>query len=302
MVKVAICYTKDNKSGNGICDAFARGVAANGDTPVRIKNLVELDSMEGCDVSFQVCEHPDFAWLKADGFRASSQKKSKELGIPRIVADAGFVKHERANYKKKFGIGTHYSVGLNGVKNHAEFFNQNSPSKRWKKLKIEMMPWQTNDEGHILVLGQNNKGIGTTNIRKINPDPEKWFRHEIEKLKSFGKPIVFRPHPTEKHRRFIDDKSGMGVNISQYSNLENDLKDCFAVFSPTSNAAVDAIIRGVPVITNDSLSIVREVASPSIEDIRRPDRTQWAYNLAYAQWNISEMNIGVCWKHIKQNL
>ena len=31
------------------------------------------------------------------------------------------------------------------------------------------------------------------------------------------------------------------------------------------------------------------------------DRTQWAYDLAYAQWNLEEMKLGMPWKHLRNS-
>ena len=59
-MKVAVCYTKDNASGHAICNHFLEGVIANGDEAVPVYSVNDLSALEHCDVSFQVCEYPDF--------------------------------------------------------------------------------------------------------------------------------------------------------------------------------------------------------------------------------------------------
>ena len=303
-MKVAVCYTKDNESGHAICNDFLSGVVANGDEAIPVYDVKDIEALESCDVSFQVCEYPDFMKPSHKGeLRWRVQKKQKELGKRRIIADAGVIGHERKHSEKQFGASTYYSIGFDSVKGNANFYNQNSPDTRWKKLKIELKPWRTEGD-HILVLGQNLKGIGTTNIRKTHSNPERWFAEEIQKIiSSTNRNVIFRPHPLEKKRRYRDDKSGFGAEISTNLHLENDLKNCWCVFSGTSNAAIDAVINGIPVVCNDTLSMAYDVSSHVFsENLEMPNRTQWAHDLAYSQWSLLEMRLGVCWKHLREKV
>ena len=304
-MKVAVCYTKDNASGHAICNHFLEGVIANGDEAVPVYSVNDLSALEHCDVSFQVCEYPDFLTPSSKAeLRWRVQEKQKQLGKRRIIADAGFVGHERKHGEKQFGASTYYSIGFDSVKGHANFYNQNSPNTRWDKLKVELKPWRTEGD-HILVLGQNLKGVGTTNMRKTHPHPEHWFIEKVQELALLtNRKIVLRPHPLEKKRRYKDDKNGLGcAEVSTNSKLSNDLKNCWCVFTGTSNAAVDAIVNGIPVICNDTLSVVYDVSSRRLSgNLEMPNRTQWACNLAYAQWSLLEMSLGLCWKHLREKV
>ena len=182
-------------------------------------DVKDIEALESCDISFQVCEYPDFMKPSHKGeLRWRVQKKQKELGKRRIIADAGFIYHERKNYKKQFGDNTYYSIGFDSVKGNANFYNQNSPDTRWKKLKIELKPWRTEGD-HILVLGQNLKGIGTTNIRKTHPNPEHWFAEEIQKIiSSTNRSVIFRPHPLERREDTEMTKVDLGQKSVQIHN------------------------------------------------------------------------------------
>ena len=101
-MRVAVCYTKDNESGHAICNHFLEGVIANGDEAIPVYDVKDIEALESCDISFQVCEYPDFMKPSHKGeLRWRVQKKQKELGKRRIIADAGFIYHERKNYKKQ---------------------------------------------------------------------------------------------------------------------------------------------------------------------------------------------------------
>jgi len=302
-MRVAVCYTKDNESGHAICDHFLQGVIENGDEAIPVYRAEELGVLESCDISFQVCEYPEFLTPNSKAeLRWGVQEKQKELGKRRIVADAGFVHHERENHRKQFSASTYYSIGFDSVKGHANFYNQNSPNRRWEKLDVKLKPWRTEGD-HILVLGQNLKGIGTTNIRKTHPNPELWFAEKIQKIiSSTDRTVIFRPHPLERKKRYRDDKSGFGAEISTNLKIENDLKNCWCVFSGTSNAAIDAIINGIPVVCDDRLSMTYDVSSRVFENLKTPDRTQWAYDLAYSQWSLLEMSLGLCWRYLRDKV
>ncbi len=68
-----------------------------------------------------------------------------------------------------------------------------------------------------------------------------------------------------------------------------------------SIAAVEAVIGGVPCVVH-GISAAKPMASPSVDDLRTPDRAMWANSLAYGQFLISEMERGIAWKILKQYL
>ena len=87
--------------------------------------------------------------------------------------------------------------------------------------------------------------------------------------------------------------------------MEDDLSNCWCAVARTTNGAVDAIINGVPGFTPDQACMAYCVASHQllkVENPVTPDRTQWAKNLAYAQWSIEDMNPGLPWKYLRRFL
>lgn len=64
----------------------------------------------------------------------------------------------------------------------------------------------------------------------------------------------------------------------------------------TSTALIDAVLAGVPIVCSD-----KHIAAPvagTFEAPFRGDRTQWAHDLAYCQWNHDEIKQGEAWGHI----
>lgn len=83
--------------------------------------------------------------------------------------------------------------------------------------------------------------------------------------------------------------------------LEADLADCWALVTYTSNAAVEAVLAGVPVFCEAACAAARMGLDDlaRIEKPRRPrGRRQWACNLAANQWTLDEIASGRCWKEI----
>jgi hypothetical protein len=65
-----------------------------------------------------------------------------------------------------------------------------------------------------------------------------------------------------------------------------------------SNSAVDAVLAGVPAYVEDEGGMAFDVASHTVGEIHRPDRAQWAHDLAYCQWTVDEMASGATWEHL----
>jgi hypothetical protein len=83
--------------------------------------------------------------------------------------------------------------------------------------------------------------------------------------------------------------------------IEEDLKGAHAIVTFNSNAAVDAVIAGIPAFAMDQGSMAWDVTEHDLARIEqpiRPDRDQWAAELAYTQWTQDEMARGWAWHHL----
>lgn len=154
---------------------------------------------------------------------------------------------------------------------------------RWDSLGIEIAPWRESGE-HILVCGQ--RGIGSRTMAS----PADWHNTMLRKLRGITRrPIVVRQHPGNNP----DPKR---------PSLEAQLQDCWAVVVWSSTSGVQALIRGIPVFYDAPHFICAGAASREIQQIDAPpclDRLQALRRMAWAQWNLSEIQAGTPFRHLQ---
>ena len=138
-MKVAICYTK--RRTDEIMESFTKGVVSSGDHVELIKSKSDLHKLERCDVSFQIaevtryeslCYHSDPHGMAEEGYmRVAIKNKMIELGRQRVMLDCGILDDDRNRDPNE----RYYSIGVDGIKRGANFYNENSPNDRFKKRK-----------------------------------------------------------------------------------------------------------------------------------------------------------------------
>jgi hypothetical protein len=286
MVTVGVCYTKNSHNAIAACDSFAEGVEAVGDSAVKVLNHSNLGILRKCEVSVQVCDYNKHC---GKDFRFFLNKATAITGTRRIIIDTGFIKNKRGDDND---LDRYMQVGFDGIKRNAKGYTKNSPSDRWEQLGIELKPWKEGGE-YVLIMGQHEIGISTQHV-----DIVKWWEDTIYSIGLVlpEMPIKFRPHPNQKV--FPKGK----YELTQGTTIEEDLEHAYCTVARTTNGAVDSIINGVPVYTPDKACMAYDVANTSIlrlENLEYPDRQQWANELAYSQWTISEMKQGLPWKHLR---
>lgn len=86
--------------------------------------------------------------------------------------------------------------------------------------------------------------------------------------------------------------------------LAADLRDCWAVVTFTSNAAVEAILAGVPAFCTAACAGLT-MGSANLQEIETPlmpeGRLAWASRLANNQWTLAEMQAGMLWSALRGN-
>lgn len=81
-------------------------------------------------------------------------------------------------------------------------------------------------------------------------------------------------------------------------------KSAHMLVTYNSIAAVEAVMRGVPVMTFGE-SAAQAFSSPSVEQPFMPDkaeRERWAHSLAYGQFTLKEMQDGIAWQTLRAYL
>lgn len=157
-------------------------------------------------------------------------------------------------------------------------------SCRWGMLKWTIKPWRK-DGSHILVCPPGELYGEIWGI-----DVVKWKQETLETLSR----VTDRPiHVRERAVRSDLSKPFLGA-----------LAGAWALVTDTSNAAVEAVVEGVPVFCTAKCAAFR-MGLPDVSRIEDPimpdDREQWAWNLGANQWNIEEMADGTCWRELNEH-
>jgi hypothetical protein len=80
-------------------------------------------------------------------------------------------------------------------------------------------------------------------------------------------------------------------------NFDQSVESAWCVINYNSNPAVSAVLQGVPVFV-DSSSMAATVGNTDLAQIEnplRPDRQQWAWDLAHTEWTVDEIALGQPW-------
>lgn len=186
----------------------------------------------------------------------------------------------------------YHKVSVNG-RHPTEYFQQHKHSAdRSGVFGLHAAPW-SRAGGHILLAGMGPKGS-----RAEGFSPLAWERRALAMIRQYtDRPIIYRPKPNwENPLPFADV-----ITAPKDQPLMQALAGCHAVVAHHSNAAVEALVAGVPAFVVEGIALPMGSADlSSIEKPRYPTgRPQWLADAAYAQWSVTEMASGAAWRHLK---
>ena len=212
-------------------------------------------------------------------------------------------------------VNDYYRVGVNGFLNNQGSFTPNklnySNDRLLNKLKLSWDGWKQNSQGHILMLLQLP---GDASLR--GPDIYNWLNTCIGDIREqTNKKIVIRPHPLSPMREtdlffktvtelYMEGIKNIEVSDPSIKSLKEDLNGAYCSVTFTSGSAVDSIMAGIPTVATDpgnfawdiSTNFCDEINNVLLEDPKTVQ--QWLSNLAYYQWDTTEIKSGAVWKHI----
>lgn len=275
-LKVTVFVPEYSSKQRNVLRAFAHGVPHS-----RVRSL--SDSYTKCDIAVV------FGLVKKS-YKETWQKKKiidKHQDRSLIVIDSAFVNR-----------GVYYNVGFGGINGNADFRNEGVKNDRWLGLSVRSKPWRQNDGGNIVVCGQVPWDTAVQNT-----DHAEWCRDTVAYYNKLGLRVLFRPHPriADKWQHYYGD---VRANMIDTGPLENTLMHAKCMVTWNSNSAVDAAIRGVPVIAMNSGSGAYDIASYKLSHynkLRCPSRRQWLAGIGYSQWTLDEMRAGLPWKHLMRD-
>ena len=158
-----------------------------------------------------------------------------------------------------------------------------------KRLDTEFKGWQSGE--HILVCPSSP--TVTSYINDISQ--EEWIKQTTDKIqKCTDRPIRLRNKPRPGNEWWNTD-------------IKDNLKGAHCLVTNMSLAAVDAIISGVPCIT-DKKKVANFVSSQDMSKINlpfKPDNNKinkWMNMLSYNQFTIKEIEDGIAFKVLQEQI
>lgn len=229
--------------------------------------------------------------------------ESSIIGRVFLPPKGQFWRRLTGTYRKPEQKNPYYRLGLNAAFGPAaDFGNKNSPPDRWERLGIAIKPYRE-DGDHVLLVGQtpNDASLGSVDIVD-------WLVETATGIRALTKrPILVRFHPGMGDDYARDAKNRLSrigsVHVAEREQtLAENLGNAWVSVSLSSGAAIESLISGVPAITLSPDSLAYGITSHDLESVKKPllpDREQFLYDLAYAQWSPEEYADGTAWRHIE---
>jgi hypothetical protein len=186
-----------------------------------------------------------------------------------------------------------WRICLNNINGLGKFGNdQDLDSARPAKLGIKLSPYKETRRPEILIAAQHQQSHQWNG----QPRMHEWATKIIGKLSNYTqRRIIVRPHPRSPFSIKLPN-----VTMETPKPLPGSYDDFnidynyHCVINYNSGPAVQAAIKGIPVICNRS-SLAAEVSNviEDIENIKFPDRADWFLKLTHTEWTKEEISQGI---------
>jgi len=222
-------------------------------------------------------------------------EQNRKLNRPVIVLEVGGIQR-----------GTTWKVGLNGINRDAYFAPKGNDSIRAEQLGLKLEPWKTNDTGSILICTQHDKSEQWQGM----PSVANWVIDTVTEIrKHTARHIVIRAHPRCPLQHIEHEFRNVSRQIPRkvpgtYDDFDYQFINAWAVVNWSSNPAVQAVVKGIPVFVGPS-SLAYDVGNADLSHINtplKPDRQQWLNDYAYTEYTIDEIAQGIPLKHLTNQL
>ena len=215
----------------------------------------------------------------------------QQRGCHHLVMEYGYLGDRR----------TWVSLGWNGLNGRATFpVCRDNGQRFYTHFGHLLQPWRADvGDGYVLVVGQVETDRQIRHPLRMT-DFKVWASDVVKTLHHLGlADIHYRPHPLAKDPAWCPD----GAVLVHGPSVLTDAINARFVVTYNSNSGVEAVLYGVPTVTMDEGAMAWDVTSHNLaQPFVRPDRTMWAHNLAWAQWQVEELQSGVAWDVLKEAL
>lgn len=221
----------------------------------------------------------------------------RSVGRATLYLDKGYVRD-----KGEGGHTLYTRVAVNAFHPTAYFNRIKRGPERFDSLSIKIRAKGPKPGGHVLFCGSSQKycdfhGLG---------DATQYASKVLARIRKVTlKQLVYRPKPSWHEAVPI----GGAAFSTGTSSIEDAMRGCHVMVTHGSNAALDAVLFGVPVIALDPDSPYALIAAApdidAIEDAVSPSwdaRYSWVQQLAWCQWTNAELASGEAWKALKEEI
>ncbi len=283
-----LLYHRANKGERRIIEALNEGIQRSGDH-------VDMDILS--KITFHPLQVKGYDVVFTTRIASSTyvMKSCTEHGVHYVYFDKGYINR---GWDASEDREAYYRFSLDSFQPLPYFQAIPRPPDRWEKLNVKLHPRRENGE-YIIYAGCSEKFA-----RWYHFEPTEHATRVIHEIKALtSRPIIYRPKPSY----------GRAVPIpgSVYSKgrckIEEELENAYALVTFSSNAALDAILYGVPAVvlgpgiarpvSNTDLSMINHLSFPTDQE-----RFQWCCDLAYCQWQLKEIRDGTLWQELKNSL
>lgn len=230
----------------------------------------------------------------------------RQTGRVGIMIDKGYIRQAPDNY---------WSLNLNGMRPTAYAFQKDQPDDRLRALQFALKPMRTSGK-HVLLFALSPKGLrafeGDVELDRIpdSNDTERSIKRQTEMfadiadtlLKYTRRAIHYRPRGAKEHDLFHHSQV---KRIDPFrESIEQSLANAWCAINHTSNACVNAILNGIPVIEL-GYGVARPIASRHLKDVEdvfvptEDERQRWLRQISYVQWRVDEIASGKAWAHLR---
>lgn len=224
--------------------------------------------------------------------------KKRDLFLKCVETGTRFFYFDKAYNRNK----TWWKLSVN-AHHPTKFLSQiKRSSDRRDKQGWHCKKWRPYSEnGHILIAGSSGKYHKLYGL----DDPTEYWTMIIKELRGMtDRKILYRPKKSYHEARPIE-----GSEFSKAPEIEDDLEGAHCMITHGSNSCFEALLEGIPAIVLGS-GITEPISSASITEttIRDPHKCTDAAkdlilnNLAYFQWHINELSMGIMWPTLNECL
>ena len=256
--------------------------------PANLCNNVKSGLAKSCKCKFITNKRSKHDMVISYREELGSQKNLVlEAGYLNDYSNDGSARGEKEGYHK--ARRTFTSIGWDGLCGKSKWQIEDCDDDRVVKHGIKIKPWRENEIKTAFVFLQldTDRSLGKCTGRKYH----EWAAKSVVDLEQQGYEVYYKPHPRRDMR--------LGVGKRFEGTITQALNKADLTVQYSSTCAVDSIMRGIPAITFYDGSIAWDVTGHSIDEIVRPDRTQWLNNLMYMQWKPAELASGEWWQYYK---